>query len=217
MPLPALIQDPASARQARVSHSDGVRVHPLPWPEDLVELRIPFGAELADSGGSSDMLVDGSSTPEEFFIAGQPGRVRYITAIGLEISATAIALNKFGNLAALANGIEFFYQRFGGDVVGLRGNVKTNLDLIQTARLTGDVGGWGDGTSAFLAEVQGAGNPNGYIPTFFLDRIMPPYGIQLHGDTRSKLGIRISDDLTGMGAGAVFNAKVIGFDIERSS
>jgi len=219
MTLPAAIVDPRSKRSAGVTPDFGVSVHPLQWPQDTLEPRTPFGGFLTDDGtdgGSSDMLVDGSTNPVDFYVTAPDKKWRYISAINIEISDTGIALNLFGSLAALGTGVQFFYERLGGSFVGIQTAMQTNLDMIRAAKLTGDVGGWGDGTSAFLAQVQGAGNPDGYIPTFFLDKLMPPYGIQLDGTKGDRLGIRINDDLTAMIGTGIFNARVVGFDLERN-
>ena len=89
-----------------------VVVHPHP-PKDETVTSTPFRQYFTSTGvstGSSDMLVDGSSTNQEFYISADPLKDLYIKTVSAAIVDASAVLNKFGNLAALTNGLTFVWE-----------------------------------------------------------------------------------------------------------
>jgi len=64
----------------------------------------PFSKFLKTSGGSMDMIVDGSSTPVEFFFKPEINEILYLAAISLHIQDKSVTADAYGGLAALNNG-----------------------------------------------------------------------------------------------------------------
>lgn len=174
----------------------GVVVHPHP-PKDEEILARPYRQRFSTSAGSSDMTVDGSSTAVDFYISPTSGFDSYIKVISVIIGdGGSPALNKFGNLSALANGVEICYttQDLGTEVI--HDGIKTNLEFIRLGTSTGAIG---TGTDAYLADVSGGGTEKSYIPTIDLAQTFGlQNGIRLRRDSNDKMVIRVRDDLTGL-------------------
>lgn len=84
---------------------------------------------LKESGGSSDMNVDGSVTPVTFSAAPPTGKKWFIHSVTLIIEDSSINFKKFGGIAGgLTNGIEFRVKEGGLAEVTL-GTFKTNGDF----------------------------------------------------------------------------------------
>lgn len=185
-----------------------VIVHPHP-PIAEQKSALPYRSyfTLNADGSTFDMRVDGSTTQQHFCINASNVYDRYIKTISVVIADVNAALNKFGNLAELTNGIEFqwFSQRTGTVVIA--DSIKTNFEFI---RIAAGNPSFGDGAGAFKANnVQGSAE--GYIPiidcavTFGL-----PYGLRIKKDTTESIQFIIKDDLsTGLDA---FN--IIGYGLE---
>jgi hypothetical protein len=175
-------------------------------PKTETLFAIPFRERFANSAGSTDMAVDGSSTNVDFKINAISDRDVYIKSISVIIGDGGTPnLNKFGNLSALTNGVELCYvtQDLGAFVV--HDGVKTNLEFV---RLGVDTAAIGTGVDAFLADVSGGGTEKSYIPTLDLvETFGLPFGLKLRADTTDFLTMKIRDDLTGL---TTFNAIAYG-------
>ena len=106
------IEDPTDGSQVKVSKEGTVEVvvHPHPpFSEQVIPL--PFRQFFTDNGsdtGDEDMRVDGSVTNVDFYVEAQAGCDIYIKTIAIVIADAGATLNKFGNITALTNGVEFF-------------------------------------------------------------------------------------------------------------
>lgn len=156
------------------------------------------------SGGSSDLRVDGSTTPVEFWVAADSTYDLYLQNISFVIADASAVLNKFGNLTALSTGCDFEYFADGGTTT-IASALQSNFDFV---RLCLGSPSFGDGTAAFRAgNVQGTSE--GYIPVLNLKEVFGlSWGVRLRPGTSDKLLIRINDDVTGVDA---FNAIAYGF------
>lgn len=178
-----------------------VVVHPHP-PRNEARggIAIPFRQYFTDDGtssGSNDMIVNGSSTPQEFYIGAETQYDRYIKTISVEISdGGSPALNKFGDLSALTNGLSWswFTQELGAYT--LADSLKTNKDFV---RLALGQPAFGDGANAFLADVSGGGTAKSYLPVMDIGVMFGlPWGIRLQKETTDKLIFTVNDNLAGL-------------------
>ena len=162
-----------------------------------------FRAAMTTSAGASDMKVDGSSTNVQFSINADVNDDIYITSLSFVISDASATFNKFGNLTALTNGCEFFYETTEGKVV-IHDALKSNFDFV---RLCNGNPPFGDGASAFRAG-NVSGNSEAYLPVFDTRVFGFPWGIRLRAGTEQKIVLTIKDDCTGVDQ---FDAVAYGF------
>ena len=197
--------------EAEVTEERALRVNDNRLPP--VDVRIkPFRQYLTDDGlpsdGSNfDMQVDGSSTNVDYYIASSSDSERYIDSISIVIADASAALNKFGNITALSNGVEIFYEDSTLGNVVIADSLKTNFEFI---RLCGaGASPIGTGSNSYRAS-NVEGNSEGYIMTLdFSDQFGMPWGIHLAKNSTLRLVVRIKDNTTGVDA---FNMIAYGYD-----
>ena len=174
-----------------------VHTHP-PLVENVVSQ--PFRQYFTSDGtaaGSNDWTIDGSVNNTDFYIKAVPEFDLYIKSISVVIGdGGAPALNKYGALTALTNGIEWaLFDQASGNYI-LHDGIKTNLEFI---RIGVDTGAIGTGTDAYLADVSGGGTEKSYLPVIDLaETFGMQYGIRLRKGTTDRLLFTIKDDLTGL-------------------
>jgi len=183
-----------------------VHQHP-PIDEDVTAL--PFRQYFTDTGikgGSNVMRVNGSVNYVDFYIAASPDFDIYIKYITVEIGDGGTpALNKFGALAELTNGVAFYWDTQTEPEYELHEGIKTNKEFI---RIASDTGAIGTGIDAYLADVSGGGSEKSYLPNIDMEEIYGfTWGLRLRKGTNDKLIFRIQDDLTGL---STFNAIATG-------
>jgi len=129
-------------------------VHGHP-PRDEPIIALPYRERFANSSGSTDMIVDGSTTPVGFYVEANDHKDIYVKSISVLIGDGGNpALNKFGALAALNNGVSLHYVTEDLGDFEMHEGIKTNLEFV---RLGVDTGAIGTGTDAYLADVSGGG------------------------------------------------------------
>ena len=171
---------------------------------------IPFRQYFTDNGGltgSNDMTVNGSlASPLDFYISASEEYDIYIKYITVEIGDNgAPALNKFGALSALTNGVSFYWDTQEEPLYELHEGIKTNKEFI---RIASDTGAIGTGVEAYLADVSGGGTEKSYLPNLDVTEIYGlSYGLRLRKGTLDKLIFRVQDNLTGL---TTFNAIATG-------
>lgn len=212
MPVKAYIVDERGGKLRLGEEGEvPVVVHPHP-PKDESEsgMPLPFRQYFTDDGtssGSNDMIVDGSSTSVDFCISASQDFDIYIKSISIVIGDGGTpALNKFGALTALSNGVEWLYFNQSNGEYTLHDGIKSNLEFI---RLGVDTGSIGTGADAYLADVSGGGSEKSYLPTIDMQETFGmQWGMRLVKGTTDKIVLRINDDLAGL---ITFNA--IGYGI----
>jgi hypothetical protein len=188
--------DPFNNRSVRVTDERVLEVvshgHP---PKNETLFAIPFRQRFTNDAGSTNMAVDGSATPVDFKVSAITGRDVYLRSISVLIGdGGSPALNKFGNLAALANGIEICYVTQDNGEFVIHDGIKTNLEFI---RIGVDTVGIGTGTDAFLADVSGGGTEKSYLPTIDLQETFGlPFGLKLRENTKDFLTFKVRDNLS---------------------
>lgn len=173
-----------------------LHTHP---PIDEKVAALPFRQYFTDNGkstGSNDMKVSGSSsTPLNFYIRANQDRDIFIRSISIEISDASASLNNFGNVTALSNGIEFYWETLDAGKITIHESLKTNWDFV---RLCSGNPSFGATTNAFRAS-NVSGSSEGYIP--FLDVVSTfglPWGFRLRKGTSDKLVFSIKDSTAGV-------------------
>lgn len=208
-----LVDGWGNANKARVNANGAVLTTLDSTPPQLAQDSKPFVSFLTDDGlptGSHDMLVNGSVTPVEFWVPAMSESDLYITSISFLISDANAILRNFGNIAALTNGSDIFYeQKSGKSFISDENNpLKTNWDYI---RLANAKPAFGDAGTAFKAQ-NVVSTSDAYIPILDLTKMMPPFGIKLEGGTTQRLVHVVNDNVTGIDE---FDARVIGFEVPR--
>jgi hypothetical protein len=195
-----------SGRKAKVDEFGefNVVIHPHPPKGDTTDV-LPFRSYF-ENVGSNDMTVNGATNSIDFSINASSDYDIYIKSISLVIGdGGSPALNKFGALSALTNGVEWIYfNQLQGEYT-LHEGIKTNLEFI---RLAVDTGAIGTGVDAYLADVSGGGTEKSYLPTIDLaESYGMTWGIRLRKATTDSVTFRVNDNLTGL---TTFNAIAYG-------
>lgn len=170
---------------------------------------LPFRQYFTDNGlstGSNDMTVNGSTAFQDFYITANKDYDIYIKYLTVEIGDGGTpALNKFGALSALTNGVAFYWDTQSEPLYELHEGIKTNKEFI---RIASDTGAIGTGTEAYLADVSGGGTEKSYLPNMDIAEIYGlKWGLRLRKGTLDRLVFRIQDNLTGL---STFNAIATG-------
>lgn len=205
MSLPVIIED-RDGTPAKVVNN-AVMVCDVGIPPVVDEKIRIFRDYFRDSAGSEDMQAVGSLTDiKDYSISAPSDSDRYIHTINFIIADAGAALNDFGNLPALTNGVEIVYEDAKlGDVV-ISSSLKSNFDFV---RLCNGNPSFGDGTAAFRAS-NVVGSSEAFIPSLNVKEVFgTPWGIKLSRNTNLKLKIRIKDDTTGVDQ---FDAIAYGYD-----
>jgi len=184
-----------------------VVVHPHP-PRDEEENALPFRARFLASAGSSDMAVDGSTTPVEFYVSANDEKDIYLKYISVTIGDNGSpALNKFGAVSELANGVKWTWDSQDEGEIILHDGIKTNLEFIRTGN---DSGAVGTGADSWLSDVSGGGTEKSYLPSIDLAELFGlAYGVRLRKGTNDRMTFTVRDDVSSL---VTFNA--IGYGLQ---
>jgi len=180
-------------------------------PADEDVFRLPFSQFFTDDGssaGSSDMKVAGTvAAPQNFFISAQQDRDIFINNISIEIADASAALNKFGNITALTNGVKLTWATQDNGGIVIESALKSNWDFV---RMAGANPAFGDGAGAFRAG-NVSGTSEGYTPVV---KVSEQFGIRdgflLRRGTMDRITFAVQDDTTGVDS---FNIKGYGNQI----
>jgi hypothetical protein len=188
----------------------GVVVHSHP-PIAESFAAIPFRQFFTNTSDSSDMQVVGTlAAPIVFSIDASPTHDIYIKTISVEIADASATLNKFGNITALTNGVEFTWQTADLGTTVIADALKTNWDFVRLA--LGNPG-FGDAAGSFRAS-NVSGTSEGYIPVVDLHQLFGlQWGVRLRAGTTDKLFFSVKDDTTGVDS---FNIIAYGVTVKDS-
>ena len=162
-----------------------------------------FGGYLLNSSDSEDLLVDGSTTPVDFYVEADDEKDRYITGMNFVMaypSASAIFAEFADDAAALTNGCTLTYET-AGSVITINDDLKVNGDFMRLS------------LNPNLTETRSmlAVNDYGWSVSVAVKDYMPPYGLKLDRGTKQRLIFKIQDDLTASNA-TLFNCTYYGFE-----
>ena len=187
-----------SGNYAKVSKEGYLYTQEAPFPPADEESKLTIYREfltLNGDGTTIDMRVDGSVTPQRFWIQAEPDRDVYITSLSFKLADAGAALNEFGGIAALANGCRLYYEDQNGEI-NIGTGLITNFEII---RLCLGQPAFGDGTSAFIAG-NVAGGSEGVIPVLDFRNFGFRWGLRLSAGSLNRLIIEINDDVTAIDA-----------------
>lgn len=173
-----------------------------PLVRQKTKIMIQYLTDDGTSSGSNDMVVDGSTTPQSFWIEADDDNDRYITCVNLIIADEGASLNKFGAITALTTGCDFFYET-QQEQIFIGTAMKTNWDFVRMS-LTAEMP-----VPEIKPQKDVEGKVDAYVPCINFVSILPPHGIKLDRGTNERLVVRVNDDVSGIDA---FNAVSYGFD-----
>jgi hypothetical protein len=184
---------------------------------------------LNGDGTTNSMLVDGSTTPQLFYVEASPDNDTYITSLSIVIQGLGINLgDDFGGssglltplFTSLPNGCRLFYEDKNGEI-----NIGTDLDTnFELVRLCQGNPNFGNNGNAFKVpeltpESKGKTTSDGYIPVLDFPEVFGfNYGLRLQRGTTNRLVFEINDDIRiqtdggGLPDDAGFNIIVYGFE-----
>jgi hypothetical protein len=203
------IKDASNGNTARVLNTGALLVQQDELVQFGSERILIFNGFLTDDGtqtGSNDMRVNGSVTPQSFFIT--PPDIEkdlYISSIFFTIADAGATLSKFGNLTALTNGCSLQYNNKEGNIL-IRDGLTRNFEF---GRMCGFNPSFGSGNDAFRAN-NVIGSSEAYLFKYDF-KIMNgfDYGLRLEGGTTQSLSLTINDNITGLD---LFDCYVSGFE-----
>ena len=175
-------------------------------PEKGVQNRYRFFSQLVssvgDGTGTTNMNVDGSVTPQKFYInATEVYDIRLMKLV-IYIEDTTVSHATFGALAALGNGINISVIEEGVETFLVQA-AKKFADLIQQTCAEKP---WGDTTISF--ELQSVvGTDDAQVLIFDLGSLIPN-GLRIGMGTYNKLVVKVSDNLTGL---TYFTVRTLGY------
>jgi len=194
---------------AKVSPQGFLYTQEAPYPPTDEETKITVYREfltLNNDGTTTDMRVNGSTTPQEFYIQAEPNVDIYITTVSFIIAGPGATLNEFANLAALTNGCRFYYEDNNGEI-NIGANLVSNFEFVRLCQGNPSFGG---GASAFLAN-NVVGTSEAFIPVFDFRNFGFKWGLKLTSATLNRLVLEVNDNLTPSANLTGFNAIAYGF------
>ena len=189
-------------------------------PLDDRDLQIVYRQNLTlnGDGTTTEMTVDGSTTPQLFTIKAIPEKDIYITSLSIFVQATALSLGQdFAGSStatatlALPNGCRLFYEDKNGEI-NIGTDIVVNFDFIRLCQVNAP---FGDSTTAFI---KTDGTPTIFPILSFKKVFGFQSGLRLLRDTTDKLVFEVNDDLTAGGtilpADASINIIANGFELK---
>lgn len=157
-------------------------VNSLKISNALIEQQPLFLKELSN-GITSDMSVNGSVTPVDFFVQPPVGEIWYISNWMLYLQdAKGFDITTWGSNGALTNGLGLKVEVDGNVVNQLDFPVKTNGDVARIA---------------YNMQLYAFGNGDDVLTAKWSFKDMGQL-LRLNGATNDKLIVTINDDLTGI-------------------
>jgi hypothetical protein len=139
------------------------------------------------------MNIDGSVTPQTFYVESVNEYDIYITDCILVVADGVVAHNKYGGVTSLTNGIDLEVTE-SGETTTVLGNIKTCGQIIAQM---GCFWAFGSGTDLNIITNYDPANNDAMIVPFQPDEVLP-YGLRLGRGTNDRMTFRVSDDLTGL-------------------
>jgi len=205
LPVDTSIIDAKSKQHVQVARNQSLttnQVEPDLPPIGTKNVFRYFTQKLADEAGLTNMNVDGSTTPQEFFIKAVQDSDIHILAVIVVIADSLIAHNNFGNIFPLTNGWDLIVTESGEET-----------PLIEKAKTGGEViiqsgAFWPYGTGVDTWELSNfTGVSDAQLINLPVGQIIPG-GIRLGRGTIDKVTSIVNDDLTGL---INFEVRVIGY------
>jgi hypothetical protein len=187
-------------------------------PNDSRDLQIIYRKFLTLNADdtTTEMLVDGSTTPQKFYVEASSENDIYITSLSIIIQGALLDLGVdfAGSGSALGNGFNVYYEDQNG-LINIGTDLTTNFDFI---RLCQGNPNFGDDGNAFIIPGLTAGKKKdaatGIIPILDFNEVFGfTYGLKLLRGSNNRLVLEVNDDLTtGLGLNSGMNVIAYGFE-----
>jgi hypothetical protein len=196
--LKTSLHDQAQGHSLAIEDDGSINVYVVPQPpKDVEQITLPISEYLKLNGtGTSSMLINGSVTNQDFYITARNYDV-YINTIVFEIADAGALLNQFGALAALTNGLEFYYFNQTQGKYVIESGLKTNYDMIKLANFQPAFG-----TAANSFQLTNAiSAAEAYVGVIDLEDVFGlQWGLKLKKNTTDRVGFIVKDNITGLDA-----------------
>lgn len=191
------IQDTRNRNSLKIESDGSINTYVIPRPPvDSSQLTLPYASYLKLNGtGTNSFLVDGSTTNQDFYITAGENDI-YVNTITFVIADATATLNKFGNIAALTNGLEFYYFNQQQGLYTIESGLKTNFDFVRLANFEP---AFGTANDAFRATNVTAGGAEAYVGVIDIEDIFGlQWGLKLRANTTDRIGFIVKDNITGI-------------------
>lgn len=159
-------------------------IHTHPPIDERVEA-LPFRAYFKNSSDASDMRVNGATTNVPFYIAADDDFDYFVKTISIKVADAGATLDKFGNLSALTNGVEFkWFNQKTGDLI-IHEGFKTNISFF---RLTPQ--------NPVITDLSGAGADSIIVYCDLARLFGNPWGLRLVKGTTDRISFTVKDNLS---------------------
>ena len=196
--LKTSIHDQKQGHSLAIEDDGSLNVYVIPQPpKDAEQITLPLSEYMKLNGtGTTSMVVNGSVTNQDFYVAARDYDV-YINTIVFEIADAGAVLNQFGALAALTNGLEFYYFNQTQGKYTIESGLKTNYDMIKLANFQP---AYGTGNAAFQL-TNAITASEAYVGVIDLEDVFGlQWGLKLKKDTTDRVGFIVKDNITGLDA-----------------
>lgn len=147
---------------------------------------------VGDGTGITNQNVNGSSTPQLFFLNAVDEADIHITNIVIIISDSSVSHEKFGDVPALANGWDLIIHE-EGEETNLIDAASTGGDVLAQSGIFNNY----NDASSFNILAKRTSTTAALIANFPVSQIVPD-GVRLGRSTLNHLESVVNDDLTGL-------------------
>ena len=196
--LKTSIHDQKQGHSLAIEDDGSINVYVIPQPpKDAEQITLPIAEYMKlDGTGATSMVVNGSVTNQDFYIAARDYDV-YINTIVFEIADAGAVLNQFGSLAALTNGLEFYYFNQTQGKYTIESGLKTNYDFVK---LSNFLPAYGTGSAAFQL-TNAISAAEAYVGVIDLQDVFGlHWGLKLKKNSTDRIGFIVKDNITGIDA-----------------
>ena len=209
MSVPFTIKDGrGTGISAGVSKSHGLQVAPVipdVPPVGKVSRYRFFSARLGSTGGDGgtvNMNVNGSVTPQEFYIASHADYDLFITDLAMIIADTGLTHANFGGVSILANGYDLKVTE-ANETVYIIEKAKTSGQVIAFSGFTNPFGS----TTTSWELTNWTGTTDAHVISIPI-RNWVPGGLRIGRGTKDRITSVVNDNLTGL---TEFYIRVFGY------
>lgn len=202
------ISDPQNKNKAKVTKDGSILVSSIPAPIPVVGDKNAYryysailGSTGADSG-TTNQNVNGSVTPQQFYISSNNDYDIYIMRIAVLIADSAAVHGSFGNVSALTVGWDLILNEAGNTTYFIN-KAKTGGQVIAQA---GFAEPYGDGATSFTL-TNWTGTEDATTIIFPISDYVPG-GVRIGRGTLDQLTSVVNDNLTGL---TQFIVRVFGY------
>lgn len=197
--LKTSIHDQAQGHSLAIEDDGSINVYVIPQPpKEAEQITLPFVeyVSLNGAGVTTSMVVNGSVTNQDFYIGAKIYDV-YINTLVFEIADAGAVLNQFGALAALTNGLEFYYFNQTQGKYTIESSLKTNYDFLKLANFQP---AFGTGNAAFQL-TNAISASEAYVGIIDLQDVFGlQWGLKLRAYSTDRIGFVVKDNITGLDA-----------------